>query len=133
MTERNLAQAVRFGARTLVADEPAEQGGEDRGPSPYDLLLGALGACTGMTAQLYARRKGWPLERIRVVLRHRKIYAQDCAECETRDGYLDEIEREIFLEGALDGEQRQRLLQISARCPVGLTLQREVRISDRLG
>ena len=132
LTQTKLAQAIRFGAITVVADEPAAAGGEDRGPNPYQLLLGALGACTAMTLQLYARRKGWPLDRIEVTLRHDRIHAEDCEECETRDGFLDEVSKEIRVGGALDDQQRERLLEIARRCPVNLTLQREIRIVDSI-
>jgi len=128
LTRGKLAQSVRFGAMTLVADEPAEAGGEDRGPGPYDLLLGALGACTAMTLQLYARGKGWPLERVRVHLTHNRILAEDCADCETKEGFLDEIRKEIVVSGRLSDEQRERLLEIAELCPVNLTLRREVHI-----
>jgi uncharacterized OsmC-like protein len=132
LTPDRLAQEIRFATSTVVADEPQTAGGSDRGPSPYELLLGALGACTAMTLQLYARKKGWPLEGVEVSLAHDRIHAEDCGECETREGYLDEIKKEIRLSGPLDDEQRQRLLEIARRCPVSLTLQREVRILGRL-
>lgn len=128
LTHDKLAQSIRFGRLTVVADEPLEAGGEDRGPGPYDLLLGALGACTAMTLQLYARRKGWLLERVHVHLSHTRIHADDCAECETKDGYLDEIRKDITVSGPLTEEQRQRLLEIADKCPVNQTLKREVRI-----
>ena len=126
------AQEIAAGAHRLRADEPASAGGTDTGPTPYDLLLAALGACTSMTVSLYARRKQWPLERVRVRLRHSKIHARDCAECETKVGMLDRIEREIELVGALDDEQRGRLGQIADMCPVHRTLTSEVRIESRL-
>lgn len=132
LTRGKLAQGIRFGATTVVADEPGSEGGEDRGPNPYQLLLGALGACTAMTLQLYARRKGWPLEQVEVNLTHNRIHAEDCEECETREGFLDEIRKEIRVSGPLDDTQRERLLQIARRCPVNLTLQREIRILDTL-
>jgi putative redox protein len=127
-TATKLAQSIRFGRLTLVADEPWEDGGEDRGPGPYELLLGALGACTSMTLQLYARRKGWPLERVQVHLSHSRIHAADCADCETKEGYLDEIRKDIVVSGPLTDEQRERLLQIADRCPVHQTLTHEIRI-----
>ena len=127
-----LAQEIETGRHRLVADEPVEAGGTDTGPSPYELLLAALGACTSMTLSMYARRKQWPLERVTVRLRHDKIHAKDCAECETKEGMLDRIEREISLTGPLDAEQRERLLAIANRCPVHRTLVSEVDIRTRL-
>ena len=120
------------GRHRLIADEPVAAGGDDRGPGPYELLLMALGACTTMTLRLYADRKRWPLERVRVRLRHAKIYAADCADCETKQGKLDRIERVIELEGALDPTQRQRLLEIADMCPVHRTLTSEIKIETRL-
>jgi uncharacterized OsmC-like protein len=121
-------QAVTAGRHRLLADEPAPVGGLGSGPSPYDLLLASLGACTAMTIRLYAERKGLGLRRVGVALRHRKIHAADCAECETREGKLDEIAREIALEGDLGAEARARLLEIADRCPVHRTLRSEVRV-----
>jgi putative redox protein len=127
------AQEIEAGRHRLVADEPVEAGGgTDAGPSPYDLLLAALGACTSMTVSMYARRKRWPLEGVTVRLRHARIHAEDCAECETKEGMLDRIEREITLTGPLDAEQRGRLLEIANRCPVHRTLVSEIDIRTRL-
>ncbi len=120
------------GRHRLIADEPVAAGGNDRGPGPYELLLMALGACTTMTLRLYADRKRWPLERVSVRLQHAKIYAADCADCETKQGKLDRIERVIELEGALDPMQRQRLLEIADMCPVHRTLTSEIKIETRL-
>jgi uncharacterized OsmC-like protein len=114
-------------ART-IADEPVEAGGLDSGPGPYDLLLAALGACTSMTLRLYADQKKLPLTRVEVRLRHDRIYAADCAECETKEGLLDHIERVITLEGDLDAKERARLMEIADKCPVHRTLTSEVRI-----
>ncbi len=121
-------QRLLDGRHQLLADEPAAVGGDDRGPGPYELLLMALGACTGMTLRLYADRKRWPLQRVTVRLRHAKIHAEDSADCETRQGMLDRIERMISLEGALDGAQRQRLSEIADMCPVHRTLSSEIKI-----
>jgi uncharacterized OsmC-like protein len=125
-------QTIEIGEHSLVADEPREVGGEDRGPDPYELLLAALGACTSMTLRMYANLKKWPLQGVEVRLRHGKIYAQDCKDCETKEGKIDRIEREIRLEGDLDDSQRARLLAIADRCPVSRTLQSEIRIESRL-
>jgi uncharacterized OsmC-like protein/alpha-beta hydrolase superfamily lysophospholipase len=123
-----LQQTVMVGPHRLTADEPIKAGGEDTGPGPYDFLLTALGACTSMTMRLYADRKAMPLDRITVTLKHSKIYAKDCEECETRDGMLDQIDRVIGMEGALDADQRKRLLEIADKCPVHRTLTSEIRI-----
>jgi uncharacterized OsmC-like protein len=125
------AQEIHAGRHRLAADEPSSAGGTDTGPSPYDLLLVALGACTSMTVSMYARRKEWPLEEVTVHLRHSKIHAADCAECETREGLLDRIERDIHFSGSLTGEQRSRLLEIANKCPVHRTLTSEIKIATR--
>jgi uncharacterized OsmC-like protein/fermentation-respiration switch protein FrsA (DUF1100 family) len=121
-------QTVSIGPHRLLADEPVAAGGEDTGPGPYDFLLTGLGACTSMTMRLYADRKSLPLERVTVTLKHSKIYAQDCAECETKAGMLDQIERVIAMEGALDAEQRKKLMEIADKCPVHRTLTSEIHI-----
>jgi uncharacterized OsmC-like protein len=126
------AQEIHAGRHRLVADEPASAGGTDTGPSPYELLLAALGACTSMTVGMYARRKAWPLEEVTVHLRHSKIYAADCAECETKEGMLDRIERDIHFGGPLTDEQRSRLLEIANKCPVHRTLTSEIDIETRV-
>jgi uncharacterized OsmC-like protein len=125
------AQEIHAGSHRLRADEPASAGGTDTGPSPYDLLLASLGACTSMTVRMYARRKGWPLEEVTVHLRHSKIHAQDCAECETKEGMLDRIERDIHFAGTLTEEQRSKLLEIANKCPVHRTLTSEIDIKTR--
>ena len=126
------AQEIVVGAHRLAADEPTSVGGTDTGPNPYDLLLASLGSCTSMTVALYARRKGWALEGVTVRLRHSRIHAADCADCETREGMIDRIERDIELAGALTDEQRARLLEIADRCPVHRTLVSEIDIRTRL-
>jgi len=121
-------QDILAGTHRLVADEPVTAGGLDSGPGPYDLLLAALGACTSMTLRLYAERKGLPLTRVEVKLRHGRIHAADCAECETKEGMLDRIECAITLEGDLDASQRARLMEIADKCPVHRTLTSEIDI-----
>ena len=130
--EGRFAQHLLDGRHRLLADEPVDAGGDDRGPGPYELLLMALGACTAMTVRLYVDRKKWPLSRIAVRLRHGRIYARDCADCETKEGMLDQIERVIELEGPLDAEQKQRILEIAEKCPVHRTLTSEIKIRSRL-
>ena len=120
------AQEIRIGPHRLTADEPIAAGGAETGPTPYDLLLASLGACTSMTVGLYARRKQWPLEAVRVRHRHGKIHAADCADCETRVGMIDRIEVDLELDGALSDEQRARLMEIAERCPVHRTLTSEI-------
>ncbi|HEU4804355.1 MAG TPA: bifunctional alpha/beta hydrolase/OsmC family protein [Nitrobacter sp.] len=124
-------QTVTVGPHRLTADEPTSAGGDDTGPGPYDFLLAALGACTSMTMRMYAERKALPLDRVTVMLRHSKIHGEDCAECETKTGMLDQIEREIAIEGTLDPEQRQKLMEIADKCPVHRTLTSEIRITTR--
>lgn len=125
-------QAIEIGRHQLVGDEPTKLGGEDAGPNPYDYLLAALGSCTSMTLSLYARKRGWPLEAVRVRLRHAKIHAEDCEQCETKTGMVDRIEREITLIGTLDEAQRASLLSVADRCPVHKTLKSEIAIVSRL-
>lgn len=126
------ANAVSVGGRhSLLADEPADYGGTDTGPTPYDLVLAGLGACKTMTMRMYAERKGFPLDRVQVTLRHAKIHAMDCAECETEDGRIDRIETEIEVIGDMDAETRQKIADIAEKCPVHRTLQSEVVIESR--
>ncbi|SEB25335.1 MULTISPECIES: OsmC family protein [unclassified Mycobacterium] len=124
-------QEIIAGGHRLIADEPRPFG-DDAGPSPYDLLLSALGACTSMTIRMYADKKGLPLEQVRVSLRHSRIHAKDCAECETQQGMVDHIDRDIELIGDLDDEQREKLLAIAERCPVHRTLTSSVHVSTSL-
>lgn len=126
------ATTLEDGRHTLLADEPLAAGGDDLGPGPYELLLMALGACTAMTLRLYARRKQWPLDDVRVTLRHAREYARDCAECDSKPVLLDRIEREIAIDGALDEAQVAKLLEIADKCPVHRTLSQPVSIRTTL-
>jgi len=127
----NFQHEITAGKHRLVADEPLSAGGGDAGPDPYDYLLASLGVCTSMTVGLYARRKQFPLENITVSLRHSRIYAEDCEECETKEGMLDRIDVEIELTGPLTAEQRAKLMEIAAKCPVHRTLTSEINIRLR--
>ncbi len=127
------ATKVFTSTHELAADEPETvNGGTDTGPSPYDLLLASLGSCTTMTLRMYADRKGWPLEGVSLTLEHRRVHAKDCDECESGEGLVDAIDKELVLLGPLTGEQRQRLLEIADRCPVHRTLTTETVIRTRL-
>ncbi len=129
---KGFTQEIIAGPHQLTADEPKGVGGNDEGPTPYDLLLAALGSCISITVTMYAQRKGWLLQGVRTWLRHSRIHAQDCADCETKEGKLDHIELEIRLEGPLlSEEQRTKLLEIAEKCPVHRTLVTENVISTR--
>ena len=124
----NYRQEIIAGDHIIFADEPLSVGGDDTGPNPYELLLGALGACTAITLQMYARRKEWPLEGVEVTLTHRKDHSRDCAECDEKDARLDVVDVKVSVRGPLDADQRARLLQIARRCPVSQTLSNGIRI-----
>jgi putative redox protein len=127
-----LRQEITVRGKQLVADEPIEDGGTDQGPSPYEMLLSALGACTSMTILLYARRKQWPVEHVRVELDHGRVHVRDCEQCETNDVRLDYFRKRVFVRGPLSEEQRVRLEEISRRCPVQRTLTGTIQIDDEL-
>jgi uncharacterized OsmC-like protein len=128
----NLQNEVRYGdGKILITDEPSEVGGDDAGPSPYDLILGALGSCISMTSILYARRKGWPVEKVTVRLRQRRIHEKDCLECtQGTDGFIHRIERAVSFEGDLTDEQLTRLQEIAHKCPVHKTLTSPIVITE---
>ena len=117
----------------LIGDEPVESGGQNLGPNPYDFLLAALGSCTAMTLRMYADRKEWNLTSVNVKLGHEKIHAEDCKDCESKEGKIDTISRVIYLGGELTGEQRNRLLEIANKCPVHKTLHSEIKVRSSLG
>ena len=121
---------IQAGAHGLIADESNKLGGDDFGPSPYQYLTAALGACTAMTIQMYARRKGWDVQEVRVHLDHGKSYVDDCRSCEDSPKKIDIIEKVIELDGELSDEQINRLMEIADRCPVHRSLNNEVRINS---
>ena len=123
---------VRAGKHKFLADEPLSVGGKDLGPTPYDLLVAALGTCTGMTLRMYADRKKWPLEEVRVHLQHNKQHALDCGHCDKPQAKIDRIERDVEIVGDLDEKQRQRLLEIADKCPVHRTLHSQIEIVSKL-
>ncbi len=125
---REFLQEIVTGRHHLRADEPVADGGTDAAPGPYDYLLTALGVCTSMTIGLYARRKQMPVENITVSLRHSRIHARDCEECETTEGILDRIDLDIELTGSLTADQHARLMTVAANCPVHRTLKSEIDI-----
>ena len=125
-------QLLLDGRHVMPADEPAPAGGQDTGPSPYELLLMSLGACTSMTLRMYATRKQLPLERVLVRLKHNKVHVEDCVNCESRNAMIDRIERQIELFGPLDAAQRQRLMEIADKCPVHRTLTGKIEIHTAL-
>jgi putative redox protein len=130
--KRGFLTEIKVNDHNLVADEPISAGGSNLGPSPYDLLSAALGACTVMTLRMYADHKKWPLTSATVRLKHQKIHAKDCRECEAKSGKLDLITRELEFSGPLDTKQRQRLKEIADRCPVHRTLTSEIIIDTKL-
>jgi putative redox protein len=130
-SQKNLQNEVSYGdGHTFTTDEPGDDGGEDAGPDPYTLLLAALGTCTSMTVNLYARRKQWPLEKVSVRLRQKRVHAIDCQECQDKDGFIHRIERSVSFTGDLSDEQRARLQEIAHKCPVHKTLTSEIVITD---
>ncbi len=136
ITARSLGKLqveIKAGAHTVRSDEPVISGGEDTGPDPYALLLASLAACRIITTQMYARRKGWPLENVEISMSTHKVHARDCEDCESDpDARVDIIETEIRFLGPLDQDQKDRLIEISEKCPVHRTLTNETKIRTRL-
>jgi putative redox protein len=130
-SESGIAQNIVTDKFRWRADEPAPSG-TDTGPTPYELLLASLGACTSMTLRLYAQRKGIDLQRVTIRLTYSRIHAEDCLDCDTKQGFLDRIDRTIELSGNLDEAQKSRLLEIADLCPVHKTLTSEINIRTSL-
>ena len=130
-SQKNLQNEVRYGdGHTFTTDEPPAAGGDDAGPDPYTLVLGALGSCISMTLHLYARRKKWPVETVTVRLRQNRIHAKDCQDCKDQEGFIHRIERAVTFTGDLSDEQRARLQEIAHKCPVHKTLTSKIVITD---
>jgi putative redox protein len=127
----NFLETITAGRHTLQADEPVSAGGADVAPTPYELLLGALGACKTITLRMYANRKQWPLEGVRIKLSHDRVHAEDCAKAGSASCLLDHIEVEIELVGNLTAEQRRTLVEIAEKCPVQRTLSSQIVIRTR--
>jgi uncharacterized OsmC-like protein len=130
--QSNFAQNISIGPHRLQVDEPSDLGGKDRGPTPYELLMAALGACTCITVRMYAERKQWPLEGVHVKLSYARAHAEDSARCDTEVRMIDQVEMEISFVGYLSEDQRQRLMAIANMCPVHRTLSSQIQIRERL-
>ncbi len=130
--EDGFTTAMKVGNHYLTADEPEDFGGNDFGPSPYELVSAGLSACTAMTIQMYAKRKSWPLENVEVHASYDKVHATDCENCETSDAKIDTFFREIKLVGNLDEKQKNRIMQIADKCPVHKTLHSSVQVVNTL-
>ncbi|MFT7461031.1 MAG: putative OsmC-like protein, partial [Planctomycetota bacterium] len=129
---QNFTRRIYTEKHQLIADEPLSFGGGDLGPNPYEFLLAGLGACTSMTIRMYANRKKLKLDNVEVALSHSRIHAEDCDECESKNGFVDRIDKIIKLEGELSQDERQRLLEIADKCPVHKTLHNEILIHSQL-
>lgn len=131
-TSTRYVEEISIGKHKLLADEPVDAGGTDAGPGPYEFLLTALGTCTCITLRMFADRRRWPLEAVRILLCHSKVHAEDCVACEHELRVMDRIEVEIDLKGELSTDQRQRLLEVAGKCPVHNTLASAIDIQARL-
>ena len=130
-SQKNLQNEVRYGVgHAFTTDEPLAAGGDDAGPDPYTLLLGALGSCISMTVHLYARRKQWPVETVTVRLRQNRMHAKDCQDCTDKEGFIHRIERAVTVTGDLSPEQHARIQEIAHKCPVHKTLTSRIVITD---
>ena len=130
-SQKNLQNEVRYGVgHAFTTDEPRAAGGDDAGPDPYTLLLGALGSCISMTVHLYARRKQWPVETVTVRLRQNRMHAKDCQDCKDKEGFIHRIERSVSVTGDLSPEQHERIQEIAHKCPVHKTLTSQIVITD---
>jgi uncharacterized OsmC-like protein len=130
-SQKNLQNEVRYGVgHAFTTDEPRAAGGDDAGPDPYTLLLGALGSCISMTVHLYARRKQWPVETVTVRLRQNRMHAKDCQDCKDEQGFIHRIERAVSVTGDLSPEQHARIQEIAHKCPVHKTLTSRIVITD---
>ena len=130
-SQKNLQNEVRYGVgHAFTTDEPRAAGGDDAGPDPYTLLLGALGSCISMTVHLYARRKQWPVETVTVRLRQNRMHAKDCQDCKDKEGFIHRIERSVSITGDLSPEQHARIQEIAHKCPVHKTLTSQIVITD---
>lgn len=130
-SQKNLQNEVRYGVgHAFTTDEPLAAGGDDAGPDPYTLLLGALGSCISMTVHLYARRKQWPVETVTVRLRQNRMHAKDCQDCTDKEGFIHRIERAVSVTGDLSAEQHARIQEIAHKCPVHKTLTSRIVITD---
>ena len=129
---KSFRNEISGGKHRLIADEPVDAGGTDEGPTPYDFLAGALGACTSMTLRVVANRENIPLEGAEIQITSDRMYAKDCADCTSKDGYIHRFDVRIKLKGDLTDAQRERMLTVAKRCPVAKTLTSEIRIEESL-
>lgn len=133
LADYSFAQLVTMPLHALVADEPSDEEGDDLGPTPYQLLTAALGACTAMTLQMYARRKGYPLQEVAVEVEHSRTHTEDCKDCDDpKKGKIEHLHRRIVVRGPLSAEQRDDLLRVAQKCPVHKTLRAMPEIQDEI-